>query len=99
MDLVEPAGVAMKTSGKRRLGVTVSRRVGNAVVRNRIKRCLREWFRIWREELEQGSVVVLTARPAIAGATGLEISAELCKLFDLGISASGKPVRHRVQEP
>ena len=28
-----------------RLGVTVSRKVGNAVVRNRIKRCIREIFR------------------------------------------------------
>ena len=31
--------------GRRRLGVTVSRRVGNAVVRNRVKRAIREWYR------------------------------------------------------
>lgn len=28
-----------------RMGVTVSRRVGNAVTRNRVKRLVREWFR------------------------------------------------------
>lgn len=30
---------------KRRLGITVSKRVGNAVIRNRIKRLVREFFR------------------------------------------------------
>jgi ribonuclease P protein component len=32
-----------------RLGVTVSRKVGDAVVRNLVKRRIREWFRVQRE--------------------------------------------------
>jgi ribonuclease P protein component len=45
-----------------RLGVTVSRRVGNAVVRNRVKRRIREWFRRERARLPAGSRVVVIAR-------------------------------------
>jgi ribonuclease P protein component len=57
-------------SGRPRLGVTVSRKVGNAVVRNRIKRRIREWFRRDREAVEAGRDVVVIARPA---ATGLSV--------------------------
>jgi ribonuclease P protein component len=36
-------------TGNKRFGVTVSRRTGKAVVRNRIKRFLREYFRLHKE--------------------------------------------------
>lgn len=49
----------------RRLGISASRRVGNAVVRNRVKRGVREWFRRQRETLPEGvDVVVIARRPA-----------------------------------
>jgi ribonuclease P protein component len=49
-----------------RLGITVTRKVGNAVVRNRIKRLLREWLRAhgW---VPQGWDVVLVAKDTAAG--------------------------------
>jgi ribonuclease P protein component len=53
--------------GGPRLGLTVSRKVGNAVERNRIKRRVREWFR--RAKPCAGSavdVVVIARREALA---------------------------------
>jgi len=45
-----------------RLGVSVSRRVGGAVVRNRWKRVLREVFRRGRSDLPPGLDLVVIAR-------------------------------------
>lgn len=51
-----------------RLGLTVSRRCGGAVVRNRIRRRLREIFRQESPSLSAGWDIVLTARPAASDA-------------------------------
>ncbi len=45
----------------RRLGITVSRKVGKAVKRNYIKRCVREYFRLNKEFFPESSDIVITA--------------------------------------
>jgi ribonuclease P protein component len=49
--------------GHPRLGLTVPRRVGKAVRRNRLKRLLREAFRLNQHELPQGMDYVVLVRP------------------------------------
>src|SRR4051794_39993903 len=46
-----------------RLGLSVSRKVGGAVERARVKRCLREAFWAEAERLPDGSDYVVVARP------------------------------------
>jgi ribonuclease P protein component len=54
--------------GECRLGIAIPRKVGGSVVRNRIKRQLREIWRARLERLPQGADFVLVARPGLAEA-------------------------------
>ena len=52
--------------GPPRLGLSVSRRVGGAVVRNRVKRVIREQWAARADRVPAGSDVVVVARPGVA---------------------------------
>ena len=49
--------------GHPRVGMSVSRKVGNAVRRNRIRRLLREAFRLMQHDLPRGYDLVIVVRP------------------------------------
>ena len=59
--------------GKNRLGVTVSTKLGKAVIRNRVRRRLREIYRLSQPEMKQGYDIVLVARSRAVTATYREI--------------------------
>jgi ribonuclease P protein component len=63
-----------------RLGLITSRRVGGAVVRNRVRRRLREIIRRHQHALTHGVWVVVVARPAAAGANSAPLEAEWLRL-------------------
>ena len=60
--------------GITRVGLTVSTKVGNAVVRNRIRRRLREIYRKRRSELPRGVDLVLIARASAKEADFAQLS-------------------------
>ena len=49
-------------SEKNRLGISVSKKVGNSVVRHRLKRLIRESYRLHEQEFQTGLDIVVVAR-------------------------------------
>jgi len=66
-----------RSSGAVRVGFIVSRAVGPAVVRNRVKRRLRELIRVRLAALPEGCLLVVRAHPGAAGARQADLAADL----------------------
>ncbi len=67
-----------------KLGMAVSRKVGGAVVRNRIKRYIREFYRTHRPAFRMSVDLVVVARPDSAGLRFAECAEALRRTLERG---------------
>ena len=67
-----------------RVGIVTSKRVGNAVIRNRVRRLLREIFRAMRPRLIPGVWLVAVAKSSAAKASLAALSEECSQLARRG---------------
>jgi ribonuclease P protein component len=73
--------VYVKRTGRdtNRLGVTVSNKIGKAVVRNKVRRRLREIYRLHEGEMQRGVDLVFVARGRSVDATYAQLEQAVCK--------------------
>ena len=67
--------------GLSRFGMSVKKTIGGAVVRNRIRRRVREILRLNRQEIASGWDIVIHPRPAVLNANFGALTAELLKIL------------------
>ncbi|HON58367.1 MAG TPA: ribonuclease P protein component [Smithella sp.] len=67
--------------GRTRLGITVTKKTGNAVARNRIKRLIREFFRLNKQLFPEGCDVIIMAKREMPPLTFKKACSELTELF------------------
>lgn len=66
-----------RDEGETRIGISVSKKVGNSVVRHRLTRLIRESYRLNEDKFGRGYDIVVIARPQAKGCSFREIESAL----------------------
>ncbi len=69
--------------GINRIGISVSKKVGNSVVRHRVTRLIRESYRLHEDIFNSGLDMVIIARPSAAAVGYREVESALLHLGKL----------------
>lgn len=75
--------VKKNNSNMNRLGISVSKKVGNSVVRHRITRLIRESYRLSEDSFLSGLDIIVVARVGAKGKDYSEIESALLHLIKL----------------
>lgn len=82
-----------------RLGLIVPRKVGGAVARNRVKRRLREWFRVVRPDLSSRMDIIVIARPGAERLSFASLVAEVTEGLERAGRGRGRGARRPAPSP
>ena len=77
----KPADELTRPDRASRFGISVKKALGGAVIRNRIRRRIREILRRNRTEIPTGWDIVIHPRPSVAEAPFASLEAELVRLL------------------
>ena len=80
--------VSENPEGKSKLGISVSKKVGNSVVRHRLARLIRETYRLNTNMFNSGLNIIVIARTTAKGKNFAEIESafmHLCKMHKIAV--------------
>lgn len=70
-------------SAKNRIGISVSKKVGNSVVRHKLKRLVKEAYRLNQSKIKKGYDIVIVIRPGAKDKSYWQMESSLLHLLNL----------------